>query len=570
MAVSKFTSSSNVNDFNLNIGSTYSAVTLNQEYPIGAYSFTSSLNDTSMDLYFYNGTGALVGYTNTKGVIVSGGFNKVVVIGGTVGDVLGFIYKTTFNTTAETNEVTAGPVILSVTPTSLPNVNSSTTVTGLNFATDITASFMGSDSLARPAKSVVRGSANSLVITRPDTLPVTYSPYTLTVTNPSVAYQPTGTAANTISVTAGVVPVWVTSAGALTGGTTGVSYSYTLSATDADGGSSVTYAVVSGNLPAGTNLNTTTGVLSGLSNVYVSSTFTVRATDSGGNYADRAFSLSLNSPFGLGSDNPASSIAALRSAGITTNGAYWLSTAKQATPFQAYCRFNYIDGGDWYLLLKVFNRSDMPSGSSYWVNTTTYNNSDFNLSNTTWAKYDTWNGIAFTKVMMDMGGKIPPIMNFSQSKTMAEAIIASGSTLTSGGAGYLVSSTDPSLPSTGNVYSSISMKSGSNFSRQSGGLEPYIAGYGIGVLPGGSGHAIAGTSDASFGSLPTTYNNGAWIGAGLDDAAGNSLTASTNGADSGLGIGFNTGNVNRTGSAGYAEWQSGAITDTLPAYVWVR
>ena len=294
MAVSKFTSSSNVNDFNLSIGSTHSVVNLNQEYPIGAYSFTSSLNDISMDLYFYNGIGTLVGYTNTKGVIVSGGFNKIVVIGGTVGDVLGFTYKTTFNTIAETTEVTSGPVILSTSPTSLPNVNSSTTVTGLNFASDISATFTGTDNFVRAAKSVVRGSATSLVVTRPDTLPTAYSPYTLTVTNPSVAYQPTGSSSNIISVTAGVVPVWQTAAGALTSGPYGSAYSVTVSATDADGGSSITYSVVSGAVPTGTTFNTSTGVISGT--ITGAGSFTLRATDSGGNTADRAFTIAVSLP----------------------------------------------------------------------------------------------------------------------------------------------------------------------------------------------------------------------------------------------------------------------------------
>ena len=292
MAVSKFTSSSNANDFNLNIGSTYSATTLTQEYPAGAYSFTSVANDTSMDLYFYNAQG-FVCYTNTKGVIAPTGFNKIVIIGGTVGDVLSFSYKTTFTTVAETTETTAGPVILSVTPTSLPNVNSSTTVTGLNFATDIAATFTGTDNSVRNAKSVVRGSATSLVITRPDSMPTTYSPYNLTVTNPSVAYQPTGSSANTISVTAGVVPVWVTSA-TLANFIKTQSYSVTVSATDADGGSSITYSTVSGSLPTGLNFNTATGVISGTptdnsGNPY---SYTIRATDSGGNYADRTFTLS--------------------------------------------------------------------------------------------------------------------------------------------------------------------------------------------------------------------------------------------------------------------------------------
>ena len=301
MAVSKFTSSSNVNDFNLNIGSTYSVVTLTQEYPIGAYSFTSSLNDSSIDLYFYSGSGTLVGYTNTKGVIVTSGFNKIVIIGGTVGDVLSFTFKTTYNTTSETTEIGAGPVILSTTPLSLPNINSTTVVTGLNFATDIAATFTGTDNLARNAKSVVRGSANSLVITRPDTLPIAYSPYTLTVANPSVGYQPTGSNSNTISITAGTNPVWQTTSTPAVN--INVVYSYSLVATKSDtGGSISSYTVISGSLPTGLSLNTSSGLISGTPTVGGNYSFTVRATDSGGNTADLVLSIGVISGGTLTSD----------------------------------------------------------------------------------------------------------------------------------------------------------------------------------------------------------------------------------------------------------------------------
>jgi hypothetical protein len=324
MAVSKFTNSSSANDFNLNIGSTYSTVTLTQEYPAGAYSFTSVANDTSMDLYFYNAQG-FVCYTNTKGVIAPTGFNKVVIIGGTVGDVLSFSYKTTFATVAETNEVLAGPVILSTTPTSLPNVNSSTTVTGLNFATDVAATFTGNDNLPRLAKSVVRGSANSLVVTRPDTMPVAYSPYTLTVTNPSVPYQPTGSNSNTISVTSGVNPIWVTSPGQLSStiyyGASSATIA-TISATDADGGSSVTYALISGALPAGITLNTTTGVISGTPTLNSAATynFTLSATDSGNNSTNQTFSIVVGSDPAVLYATPFARLDASNSASLTLSG----------------------------------------------------------------------------------------------------------------------------------------------------------------------------------------------------------------------------------------------------------
>jgi hypothetical protein len=289
MAVSKFTSSSNVNDFNLNIQSTYSSVTLSQEYPIGAYSFTSTLNNNAMDVYFYNGIGTTVGYTNTKGVIVSGGFNKVVVIGGTIGDVLSFTYKTTYNTSAETAEVAAGPVILSLTPSVMPNINSTTTITGLNFATGVGITFTGSDNLVRNAKSVVRGSATSLIVTRPDSLPVAYSPYTLTATNPGVN-SPTATNAHikTNAVTAGSVPTWTTN------GTIAfiknVSFSYQLLGSDPDSGGSITsWSIVSGTLPTGLSLNSSTGVISGTptvndyNNGNLPFTVVFSETDAGGN-----------------------------------------------------------------------------------------------------------------------------------------------------------------------------------------------------------------------------------------------------------------------------------------------
>jgi hypothetical protein len=374
MAVSRFTSSSNVNDFNLNIGSTYSVVTLSQEYPIGAYSFTSVANDTSMDVYFYNGIGTLVGYTNTKGIIVSGGFNKIVVLGGTVGDVLSFSYKTTFNTVAETDEVTAGPVILSTTPLSLPNVNSTTVVTGLNFATNITATFTGTDNQIRAAKSVVRGSVNSLVITRPDVFPIGASPYTLTVTNPSVANQPTGSSSNIISVTAGVVPVWVTS-GTQTTGNAGLTYSVSLNATDADGGSSVTYSVSSGSLPVGTTLNTSTGLVSGTVSGTAAGNYTatIRATDSGGNTADQILVFPIN---GLASTsvNAVATASSLAAAGITQDGEYFLNFGG-GTAYKVYCILSQ-KGGKW-MRVANFQRGYNNNTNFYTLNS----GSDFSLNN---------------------------------------------------------------------------------------------------------------------------------------------------------------------------------------------
>ena len=298
MAVSNFTSSSNVNDFNINITSAYSTATLDREYPSGYYNIVSSVNDTTIDVYAFNSLGTLVGYTGTKAFTATAGFSKLVVLGGTTGDVLGFSYKTTFTTASETAETGAGPVLLGASPTSLPNVNNSLTLTGYNFASGMSVVFTGSDSVVRGAKSVVVGSATSAIVTRPDTFPVSAAPYTVSATNPGVN-TPVGSNANTlpVTVTAGATPSWVTASGTLSSQAYyTVPYSYTLSATDADGGSSITYALTAGALPPGLSLNTSTGAITGTptNNATNTYSFSVTVTDSGNNTATQSFSIINN------------------------------------------------------------------------------------------------------------------------------------------------------------------------------------------------------------------------------------------------------------------------------------
>lgn len=265
--------------------------------------------------------------------------------------------------------------------------------------------------------------------------------------------------------------------------------------------------------------------------------------------------------------NPAPDIISLRSGGVTADGAYWFSTSKQATPFQAYVKFNFIDGSDWALLLKVHNRGDMPSGSSYWTNTTLYNESDFNLTSGTWSKYATWNGIAFNRVAMEMAGRVPPVMIYNTARTFAEAMALTSTSVNNGG--LRADATDPAFgPGAGHDYSNSSafpMKVGANFSRQPGGQEWYIQGYGINVWALNSSN-----STTSVDGLASTGIAGARIGAPMDESTHTFNNASNTGADSGFGFGATAGNTPRTTSAGYIEWNSGAITDTLPGYVWVR
>ena len=89
------------------------------------------------------------------------------------------------------------------------------------------------------------------------------------------------------------VPTWSTTAGSLGSPATSVSFTTTIAAT---GDAPISYLVVSGALPAGINLNTSTGVISGTTPSVASSTtynFTVRATDAQNQDTNRAFSLTV-------------------------------------------------------------------------------------------------------------------------------------------------------------------------------------------------------------------------------------------------------------------------------------
>jgi hypothetical protein len=300
VSVSKFTSSSGLNDFNLNIQAANSTVTFDAEKAQGSYSIVSSSNDTSIDFYAYASDGSLAGYTATKSFTATRNFTKMVVLGGTIGDVISFTYKTTYSTAQETAETTAGPFITNVNPSSLPNINSTTTVSGGNFASGVTATFYGSDSNTYPAKSVVVGSPQSLIVTRPDVFPTSANPYTLKVSNPGVT-DPTGSAVNVVSnsITAGSAPVWTTTSGSIGAFSKNVPFSTTVVATDADSGSTITYSIAPGySLPAGLSLGSSTGIISGTPTVSSPATFSfyLRATDTGGNYVDRSFTLADSGP----------------------------------------------------------------------------------------------------------------------------------------------------------------------------------------------------------------------------------------------------------------------------------
>lgn len=287
MAISRILSATTANEFSIAVTGAYTSVTLPKEYPAGSYTLTSAVGDSSFDIYAFNSNGQLSAYTKTASFNPTVGFIKIVILGGTIGDLFSFVYKETFSSIDDSDEVTAGPVATSVSQPSLPNLNDTFILTGRNFAANATVTFSSANVAYTPAlaKNVVRNSETSLTVTRPDLFPANFAPYTITVQNPGVV-NPTGSNSHILSnaITAGSGPTWVT--GSTLSYTAGSPYDGdNLSATDPDNGGAITYSIVSGTLPTGLSLSSS-GVISGTtSNSQVSVTF--RATDSANSYTDK-------------------------------------------------------------------------------------------------------------------------------------------------------------------------------------------------------------------------------------------------------------------------------------------
>jgi hypothetical protein len=268
------------------------------------------------------------------------------------------------------------------------------------------------------------------------------------------------------------------------------------------------------------------------------------------NFNSQALRYGLGPKNTLGSSprRAAASTEALRAAGITSDGPYWIKPLGQPAHL-TYCKFGYIDGGDWMLLLKVHNRADMDGDSANWSNATLINPTDMNLVSGSMSKYGIWNTFRFTRLMMQMADRIPPIMQFNTPRTMFEAVNAT--TPRANGVGVPCAATDPQISTSANTsYDAMPMKRGAPFPLQTGN-ERFVQQWGINhFTSGGPG--------------------GAYVGCPLDEGGHVFNNASNGGGDSGFGFGGTAGNTTRRWSAGYGEWATSAIADTLPGYIWVR
>lgn len=296
MAISQFPPQSGggtSNDFVVDLNDTTNNVAdLGEAKPSGAYSISLSSGDTSFDVYLLDANGNSVGYSNESTIVATAEFSSVSVLGVANSEVLNFTFVgTVSNASSEGDATGAGAYLSSITPTDLPSVDDTATVTGGNFANDVEIYFESGDT-STAAKNVVRSSSTSLIVTRPDTLDPDLDPWSIRAENPGVA-APTGSNAHILVdvVDAGANPVWTTTS-PLTTGNLNQSYSETLVATDPDS-DSITYSVTSGSLPSGLSLDSATGVISGTP-TQVGAPFTVTASDGAGGENSREFEIPLN------------------------------------------------------------------------------------------------------------------------------------------------------------------------------------------------------------------------------------------------------------------------------------
>jgi hypothetical protein len=219
-------------------------------------------------------------------------------------------------------------------------------------------------------------------------------------------------------------PVWTTASGTLATITDEYgTYSNiaTVQATDADSGQSISYSVSVGSLPAGTALNSSTGVISGNpTNVETSttSTFTVTANDGAGGVINRSFSIIVNpAQDGATAGRAATSAQAIKTlTGTNTNGVYYINLPTVgATPI--YCIMDSAyDGGGWMMTLKATRGTTFNYNSSYWTTNNTLNPTETNQNDGD-AKFNTFNYFAAKDMLarwpdIGAGGSISGLGNW--------------------------------------------------------------------------------------------------------------------------------------------------------------
>ena len=178
------------------------------------------------------------------------------------------------------------PAITSVSPDTITNSQTSITITGTDFVNGINVEAIATNGAIIQADTVTFNSATSVSAAFTITTDGTYY---LRVENPNGLAARSSTALLTVSD----APTWSTAAGSLGSIAAGSTANFTVAATS---DSTVSYSVISGALPGGLSLNSSTGAITGTESGATAETtynFTARATDAEAQTADRAFSITV-------------------------------------------------------------------------------------------------------------------------------------------------------------------------------------------------------------------------------------------------------------------------------------
>jgi len=189
------------------------------------------------------------------------------------------------------NSLEPTPTITSVDDTEVDSAgggNQTIVVTGTNFTSGGTITFVGSSASFDASTTTFNNSTQVTAVAPKSSFLNAQEPYKIKFTSVNGV---AGTSATGL-INVDNEPTWNTASGSLGTFNNYQTVNVSATATDADG-DTVTYSVLSGSLPSGLSLNTSTGAITGTASAVGSSTtsnFTLRATANSKN-ADRAFSI---------------------------------------------------------------------------------------------------------------------------------------------------------------------------------------------------------------------------------------------------------------------------------------
>jgi hypothetical protein len=224
------------------------------------------------------------------------------------------------------------PSITSISPNNIDTDSNALpqniTITGNNFQSGATVTFIDSAGVSVNSTSVTFTNSTTLVAQVPNSVNIAQQPLDVKVNNP------TGLSATlTDGLQLRASPTWTTNSGSL--GNTGDKSNANLSvvATDPDGGS-ITYSETTSNVlsGAGLTLNTSTGAITGTPNDVSGDTtinFTIRATDNESATTDRNFSITIQKENDGSSSDRA--FVKISDADNYNAGTYYIKTSSSTT-----------------------------------------------------------------------------------------------------------------------------------------------------------------------------------------------------------------------------------------------